>query len=456
MTSTGGIPPDGGSIHWQSSSTSGSDETERTTRAATFKADGKEYTVKVSYSRQAVKEKYGISDDAVDATMEEVISKIGVEQLKNLAGHSISASLRGKGGEQIQYKANKDSNYQIFSDALKTKNLPLFQTISTVRTVFQLNTGALKRVPSSSGKVELTVEEETEKLRDSSIRFEEVPNEVFAFIEHLSSTNPIASDLEKIKKIIEADSADEAKKILEDPELKLTKEQQNEVLKQLKDVDFADEIRVAIGLQKEGDVFLDVSQGRIQIKDQPEGVGKMACASICGQAILWMESNLQSLGTREDLEEIIREGIDRHVGREIVGSPPGGKEFNDVFEGISRDFESEYDKLEHSLITEHFEGQVESMTSSDYLVVTGHSSAWGEELGSILLFKVDDDESSAQWGVMDSHGVTENKGTTDEITRGASLRFFDTAQEALDYVKGHVKMGAEDPARVDKVSVVNR
>ncbi|CCB90912.1 putative uncharacterized protein [Waddlia chondrophila 2032/99] len=445
MTSTGGIPPDGGSIHWQSSSTSGSDETERTTRAATFKADGKEYTVKVSYSRQAVKEKYGISDDAVDATMEEVISKIGVEQLKNLAGHSISASLRGKGGEQIQYKANKDSNYQIFSDALKTKNLPLFQTISTVRTVFQLNTGALRQVPSSSGELELT-----------SIRFEEVPNEVFAFIEHLSSTNPIASDLGKIKKIIEADSADEVKKILEDSELKLTKEQQNEVLKQLKDVDFADEIRVAIGLQKEGDVFLDVSQGGIQIENQPEGVGKMACASICGEAILWMESNNEYLVTREDFEQVIKDGIDRHVGGKIVENPPGGKEFNDVFKGISGDFESEDHEFEHSLIAEHFDGEVESMTSSDYLVVTGHSSAWGEELGSILLFKVGDDESSAQWGVMDSHGVTENKGTRDEITRGASLRFFDTAQKALDYVKGHVKMGKEDPARVDKVSVVNR
>lgn len=442
MTSTGGIPPDGGSIHWQSSSTSGSDETERTTRAATFKADGKEYTVKVSYSRQAVKEKYKIDDDAVDATMEEVISKIGVEQLKNLAGHSISASLRGKGGEQIQYKANKDSNYQIFSDALKTKNLPLFQTISTVRTVFQLNTGALRQVPSTSGEVELTVEEEED--------------EVSAFIKQLSSTNPIASDSGKIKEIIEANSAEKVKKILEDSELKLTKEQQNEVLKQLKNVDFADEIRVAIGLQKEGDVFLDVSQGGIQIENQPEGVGKMACASICGQAILWMGSKQQSLGTRKDLETIIREGIDRHVGKERVENPPGGKEFNEVFKGISGDFEREDCELKHELITEDFDGKVKSMTSSDYLVVTGHSSAWGEELGSILLFKVDDGKSSAQWGVMDSHGLTENKGTKDEITRGASLRFFDTAQKALDYVKGHVKTGEGDFPGVDKVSVVNR
>lgn len=500
MTSSTGGASGNAPINWQPATTEASGEEPRTTRSAKFNAGGKEYTVTVSYNRQAVMDKYGVGDENVDATIEEMISKIGSEQLKNLAGRSISTSLRDS-KEQIQYKKNTESTYKIFSKALKNTDRPLYDTISSVRSVFFKNAQSLKSIPKSTGEppssdeedlrlneffeessdisednkvVSLSVDEElsspTTKVRFNPVEdsTEVSPKEVGfrnltgVFSENLSGANPLKGDRPKLNKIIlaneytkdgEVEFEDDSEYLehkntvvevlrgIEMPvESSVSKsEMQNDVLKQLENVEFADEIRVELGLQNEHDVFLDISQGQVKIEGQPPGVGKSACASICGEAILRMVNKEVFISDRETLLSVIEDGIRRHVGEEKVDKAPIGRHFDKVFEDIKKEVDSELE-VELNLADLSFEAHIEldvgNMKETDYIVFTAEGRHGGSEKETILVFK---DDRESKWAVFDSHG-TQEKGAD----RGASVRWFDSSDEAVFYLSEHLKIDSDE------------
>ncbi len=522
-----------GSINWQQPATTGGNDAARTTRTATFNADGREFTVTVSYSRQAVMAKYGVSDAEVDATMEQVITRIGADQLKNLAGHSISTSLQNV--DQLQYRSSTESSYHAFSPDLQRSNLTLFNTINAVQSVFRMNRETLRSVPSMSGESsrgvpvdgdqerrapvqddsllvdvqergEATVEDDfddeytdddefdvtppvqsgTNRAESSSaptVRFAEVSrgkttgfvSPAQRFARDLSQRNPIVNRLDVIDSILYAHSCitspsgalptdliDEhignITEALRNPDLNLTPDNQNDVLKQLAPP-VADAVRVGLGLQNEDDVFLDISQGGYHIQGLPDNVGREACASICGEAILHMVRNVNYIETRENLQQVLHQGILRHVGsRTDLTEVPEAKPFNEVFDEISSEYTSETKQLVKKDFTADDipEDEIAGMTADDYIVLTAQSRRGGGLNETVLIFLQENDDYgpdpiSDRWAIMDSHG-TQEKGAN----RGASVRWFNSQEDVMVYLKDHYKMEADDHISMSKVSVVDK
>lgn len=168
-TDTGGVQG-GAPLQWGQKTDN--DDATRTTKTATFSTGGREYKVTVSYSRQAVMDKYGVEDDAVDTTMEQVIARIGKAQLSKLSGHSISTSLSDPTAK-ARFKKIDEADYQEMPDVIPTDGTgDLFRTINSVRSIFAQTLGQIR----GGGTLDLEVDEldEVEGLGEGrEIRFKE-------------------------------------------------------------------------------------------------------------------------------------------------------------------------------------------------------------------------------------------------------------------------------------------
>ena len=506
---TGTPPPDGNTpLHWgQATNDTGN---VRTTKTATFASSGKEYTVTVSYNRAAVREKYGVGDEAVDQKIQEVISRIGEAQLSKLSGHSISTSLSDP-DTQTRFKALTETDFHEIPASLATDNADLFKTINTIKSIFK-GTFELPKGGSDLGQeddeIDLTVEEHGEGRRidvtDETVRldvdgqiggadegsrvvFREVTDApqqaqqtgtsfrlafrgIIVIDTDLSKLHPLKGKREQIQRFVDANLAipgnaeeyddqvfkqhkDVLLEILRDDSLgNWTPDLKNDIIKELKCTKLADEIRVELKLQDEEDVILDISQSQIRVEGKPEGVGQFACASICGEAIYFLQCSNpdEDIDTREQLIRILKKGIERHLQEFSGEGVPPSKYFQDSMENcVVTGLQETFDRVSSSKyfvsvdnITSETKEKLFDFEEDYYVILTvGSGSADDVNTKSILLYK-DKDENFC---IFDSHATT-----IKEASRGASVLRFTKSEVMKRYL---VDRYPENLWSLDKVEI---
>lgn len=438
-------------------------EGSRTTRMATFNVDGKNYTLTVGYNKQAIMDKYGVEVGGVDAKMEDIIDRMPTDTLKSLAGYTVSTSLDDL-DNRTTYQPLGGGGDSVPFTSLKKDNLPLFNTIQSVMSVFKNSLPDLSSVPSNTGElVTIGVEQEKEEprkrsnlasllkvaiedldeeefeqtwepgadtipcgevssldTRSSSTRvvFERVDFDFADFSKNLSRKNPLKVDQEFLADVARYNDSDTEEIIdsifnkikgLENPN------QKNEALLLITNVDNRDKLRKKLGLLKEGDVVCDFSQGKIN-------GGRNACASICGEAILHLASG-EKIESQADMENLLMTGIEKHASENTVI-------FSDVV----------FPKINESgvLLREEGVGEIlyvldEALKKDAYCVITCK--------GQTVLVHFDEDKKPV---LFDSHG-----SKYQDADRGASNRKFNS----LEGVHAHLveKYGVEEEMSADLV-----
>ncbi len=396
-----------GELNWGNINSAGP----RTTRTATFNAGGQSYTLTVGYNKQAIMDKYSVSETGVDAKMQEIIGRMSTDTLKSLAGYTVNTSLENlESNTTYQSLSGGDSGSYA---SLQSSNPELYNTIHSVMDVFKNSLSSLSTVPTTTGQqvsIGVSFEEvsddndELSSVSGTEIRFERVDlNPKDSLVAELPKNHPLKDDDDFLSAVVKYNDGvtdnETADAIVYKIDTLGTPDQKNAAMLLIKDVFNRDDLREEIGLLDEEDTVCDFSQGRMG--------GKLACASICGQAILHLADE-QPIDSQSIMHKIMKVGITKHGA---------AKEVN--FDTVVMPRLEDNFKIE--VVAENY--LEKALEKGAYCVLT-YQKAGGNET---VLVHFDKEKKPV---LFNSHG-SQYKGAA----RGASNRKF----ESLDKLKAHLE-----------------
>lgn len=334
-----------GSIQWKPIQNPTGTE-QKTTATASFTHQGKCYTVTVKYSKEQLQQRYGVEQSAVDAKIKEIVSSLDIQDLVALSGVMLSSSLDEVNKTIVKQIGGQENTLE----QLQASNLPLYQMINKVVSVFSQFTAASHTTPS----LELRVEEEVapdatdREVRDRSgesdvqLAFERIPTreelqQIERLRDNLSDLNPAGDEL--LLKVVDFNkekNRDDLSEIFHALQAIPGNAHKDEVVQLLQGSQFRQEMGEALGLINKGDVVSIYSQGKVHDIDErlaPEE-GQNACGSICAEAIRHLHQGF-GIETDEELENIIVDGVKNRKAQGLGNDPLPFVQVMSKYEGMS-------------------------------------------------------------------------------------------------------------------------